>query len=284
MSFTLRPFRSGGPRMKRGCSKGLALGLVVWFITLAVGVGAQEIPPECRERLDAERPRRGTAPISRLGDCVYDFLAFIDGAERLKTRTEDGLSKTGETFFEHYLRSFEEWTRERLRDAEPEWTPFARRRVERLLAEAVRTERIRVSRFIGIQLDRQRYYVNSARITFVLDGGYDFDKGVYSIQATLATDETADVFFGRCELKVLALTHRFELAVDEATAERIASKPDDKRIDLDGPIYVYPHVQGVYAPSWLFKDLRYEAYARFWMGDDFRYELERRMARFLLSP
>ena len=283
MNSTLRRFRSGVPGMKRGCSKALALGLVAWF-TLAVGVGAQEIPPECRERLEAERPERGTAPISRLGDCVYDFLAFIDGAGRLKTRTEDGLAKTGDTFFEHYLRSFEKWTRERLRDAEPEWTPFARRRVERLLAEAVRTERIRVSRFIELQRERRRYYVNSAWITFALNGGYDFDKGTYSIQATLTTDETADVFFGRCELKVMTLTHRFEMAVDEETAERIALKPDDKRIDLDGPIYVYPHVQGVYAPSWLFNDLRYEAYVRFWMGDDFRDELERRMERFLLSP
>ncbi len=227
---------------------------------------AQPLPVEeaCRAKLEGGRVPAALLGIEALGECVYDFLAFISGAERITTRAVDGVRKTAAPFLDVHMALFAERAEEALWRKENAVTEFSRRRVRERLAERMRREEVLVDAYIRRAKDRRRYHVDKVVLTFELAGEYDFSRQRYPVRARVGSDRTIGVFHGLCLLTVLDLVYEFPLHAPPEAAERMAKIREEKKIELEERMFVHPWRQGVYKPSWLFDDRRYEAYVRLW--------------------
>ena len=237
------------------------------------------IPSDCKAKLEYARIPAAERPLASLSDCVYDFLAFIDDAERITTRGTDGLLKRSDTFFDAHMRRYAAHLDAELRDRFPGEDEFARRRRAGAREKALHRESALVRDYIERSKDRRRYYVEGVSAVFWLDGEYDFDSETYRIKARVTRDQQPAVFYGLCDLRIPDIPLRFTLAVNPSDAEKISRKRGQQRIDIPRTFWVIPGLQGVYDPSWLFRGTRYVATAPLDVGRAFIEELESRVKK-----
>jgi hypothetical protein len=237
------------------------------------------ISEACRAQLEYEEIRAAEAPLFRLGECVYDFLAFIDPAELIRARGSDGFVKQADSFFSAHMERYASRLKHRLEKAFPGEDEFARRKRAVAMAEALHRESALVQDFIERSRGRRRYYVEGVTVDFSLAGPYDFDRRVYDVQAEVATHQHPAVFYGLCELRVDEIPLRFTLPIDPADAERISHNRGRQQIHIDRNFPVVPGIQGVYEPSWLFRGTQHMATARLDVGRDFLEEVEMRIKK-----
>ncbi len=238
---------------------------------------------DCRYKLEYETLPAEELPMRALGACLYDFLAFIDSAERPRVRGKDGLMKTGRSFLDVHMELYAERTRRRMARALPPPLPFTSREADKKLDRALHAERILLRQFIDESRKKRSYYVERLVVDFDLPGGYDFETGKYTIRAVIRSDETVRVFHGECELRVPEMTHLFTFAATEEEARLMALKTAPKQIVLKRYFYLEPGAQGVYDTSWLFDETRMVATALIRLGPGFALDLEREIKKWLLT-
>lgn len=267
-------------------SRNACLAAALWAALFAAvfalqSAGAQEnapsvgpphsliVPPDCKANLEYAHIPAAEQPLSALGDCVYDFLAFIDKAQRITVRGQDGFMKRSVSFFDAHMTRYASALDDRLSTVFPGADEFAQRRKARAREKALQRESALVRDYIERTRDRRRYYVDGVSVVFSLDGPYDFDSETYGIQARVISNESPTVFYRLCELRVGEIPLTFTLPIDPKTAERISRKRGEHRIDIARKFWVVPGLQGVYDPSWLFRGTRYVATARLDVGPKF---------------
>ncbi len=253
-----------------------AIFLVVWNLPEA---RCEEGPSECRAKLEYARIPATEEPLFRLGECVYDFLAFIDDADLITTRGSDGFLKRSTSFFNAHMARYAATLDAGLAKAFPGEDEFARRHRARAREKALHRESALVRDYIERSQDRRRYYVEGVSAVFSLDGEYDFDSETYRIKARVTCDPQPAVFYGLCDLRIPDIPLTFTLPINLTDAEQIARKRGEHRIDIGRKFWVVPGLQGVYDPSWLFKGTRYVATARLDVGQAFIEEVELRVKK-----
>jgi hypothetical protein len=243
------------------------------------GAPSFSIASDCKARLEYARIPAAERPISELGDCVYDFLSFIDSAELITTRGQDGFMKRSASFFDAHMARFAAALEAELWRRFPDEDEFARRRRARAKEKALRRESALVRDYIERSKDRRRYYVDGVSVRFGLDGEYNFDSETYTIETRVTCGQQPAVFYGLCDLKIPDIPLRFTLAVSPSDAEKISRKRGEQRIDISRQFWVVPDLQGVYDPSWLFRGTRYVATARLDVSQAFIEEVELRVKK-----
>ncbi len=237
------------------------------------------VPTDCKAKLEYARIPAAERPLAGLSDCVYDFLAFIDDAERITTRGTDGLLKRSAPFFDAHMRRYAAHLDAELWERFPGEDEFARRRRAGAMEKALHRESALARDYIERSKDRRRYYVEEVSAVFWLDGEYDFNSETYKIKARVTCDQQPAVFYGLCDLRVPDIPLAFTLAIDPTEAEKISRKRGEHRIAIGRKFWVVPGLQGVYDPSWLFRGTRYVATAPLDVGRAFIEEVELRVKK-----
>lgn len=220
------------------------------------------VPPDCKAKLEYDRIPAAELPFSSLSDCVYDFLAFIDKAELITVRGQDGFKKRPISFFDAHKARYAAALEKQIAKIWPKDDEFSQSHRANAQKKAMYRETALVRDYIERTRDRRRYYVDGVTVMFQLDGEYNFDSKTWPIKARVICDQQPEVFYGLCDLKISDIPLTFTLTIDPADAEMISRQRGEQRMELDQRFWLAPYLQGVYDPSWLFRETRYVAAAR----------------------
>lgn len=206
---------------------------------------------QCKEKLSSPRPY-GDHHISEIGDCIYDFYAFISRGDVSEIKGIIGKKKKCKSFIERHMELYREMRLKELKKKYPPKTEFNKRFIKRDLEKDVSEMKATINSYILV--NKKRYFVHKVRVTFNLENRCDFIERKLHIQAKLETIDKVKVFWGRAEIKINGPSYEFGIPMTMDDANRLLSSHTSKSFEIKRKFYIKPFTQGVCAPYWIFRD------------------------------